>query len=78
VIVSEYELAKLLVGLEGVQPVDELLLQWFSLDDRLVAVAVVAAGGALVAADTGTRAACAVHARAAALAAQELAQQVLL
>jgi hypothetical protein len=74
----EHELAELLVGLEGVQPVNELLLQRFGLDDRLVAVAVMAAGGALVATDTGTRATGPMHPRAAALAAQELAQQVLL
>jgi hypothetical protein len=74
----EHELAELLVGLEGVQPVNELLLQRFGLDDRLLAVAVVAAGGALVAADTGAGAAGAVHPCAAALAAEELAQQVLL
>jgi hypothetical protein len=70
----EDELAEFSVGLEGVQPVDELLLQWLGLDDRLLAVAVVAAGRALVAADSGARAASAVHTGAATLAAQELSQ----
>jgi hypothetical protein len=64
--------------LEGVQPGDELLLQRLSLDHSLLTVAVVAAGGALVAADAGARAAGAVHACAATLTVEELAQQVLL
>lgn len=47
----EDDVAELGVGLEGVQPVDELLLQGLGLDHRLLAIAVVATGGALVAAD---------------------------
>jgi hypothetical protein len=39
----EHELTELGVGLEGVQPGDELLLQGLGLDHRLLAVAVVAA-----------------------------------
>ncbi|HST55240.1 MAG TPA: hypothetical protein VLJ42_05000 [Solirubrobacteraceae bacterium] len=49
----EHELAQLCVGLEGVQPVDELVFQGLGFDHRLLAGAVVAAGGALVAADAG-------------------------
>ncbi|HEY7962469.1 MAG TPA: hypothetical protein VID29_11155 [Solirubrobacteraceae bacterium] len=72
------EPAQLGVGLECGEPRDELTLDWFGFDDRLLAVAVVAAGGALVAADACARAAGAVHTCAAPLAVQELAEQVLL
>jgi hypothetical protein len=68
----EHEVAELGVGMKGVQPGDELLLQGLGLDHRLLAVAVVATGGALVAADARARAAGAVHARATALAARRL------
>ena len=74
----EHEPAKLGVGLEGVQPVDQLLLQRLRGEHRLLAGAVVAAGGALVAAHPLPAAAAAVHPRAAVLAVDELAQQVLL
>jgi hypothetical protein len=47
----EDEVAELCVGLERVKPCDELVLQRLGLDDRLGAVAVLAPGGALVAAD---------------------------
>jgi hypothetical protein len=49
----EHEVAELPVGLEGVKPRHELVLQWLGPDDRLCAVAVMASGRALVAADTG-------------------------
>ncbi len=49
----EDEIAQLGVRLEGVKPRDELVLKRLGLDDRLGAVAVVAAGRALVAADAG-------------------------
>jgi hypothetical protein len=47
------KVAQLGVGLEGVKPGDDLVLQRLGLDDGLVAVAVVASGGALLAADAG-------------------------
>ncbi|HEY7953462.1 MAG TPA: hypothetical protein VID70_10805 [Solirubrobacteraceae bacterium] len=72
------ELAQFGVGLERGEPCDELLLQGLGLDDGLLAVALVATGGALVAADAGARSAGAVHPGAAALAVQELPEEVLL
>ena len=74
----EHELTQRVVGLEVVQPVDQLLLQRLRWGHLLLAVAVVAAGRALVATHPLPSGAAAVHAGAAALAVDELAQQVLL
>ncbi len=74
----QHELPQRVVGLEVVQPVDQLLLQGLGRGHLLLAVAVVAAGRALVATHPLPSGAAAVHPRAAALAVYELAQQVLL
>ncbi|HTD09525.1 MAG TPA: hypothetical protein VK680_11595 [Solirubrobacteraceae bacterium] len=74
----EHELAQRVVGLEVVQPVDQLLLKRNRGDGSLLAGAVVAAGGALVATHRVPARAAAVHPSAAALAAEQLSQQVLL
>ncbi|HTA96429.1 MAG TPA: hypothetical protein VK730_02155 [Solirubrobacteraceae bacterium] len=74
----KHQLAQLLVRLEGMHPVHELCLQGVRLDHRLFAVAVIAAGRTLVATDTCTRSAGAVHPCAALIAAQELAQEIAL
>jgi hypothetical protein len=75
---GEYELAQRMVGLEVVQPVDQLLLQWLGGGHLLLAVAVVASCRALVAAHRFPAGAAAMHAGAATLAVDELAQQVLI
>src|SRR5271154_5073818 len=66
-----------MVGLEVVEPVDQLLLKRLCGCHLLLAVAVVAAGRALVATHPLPSGAAAVHAGAAALAVDELAQQIL-
>ncbi|HEX7290955.1 MAG TPA: hypothetical protein VF250_07495 [Conexibacter sp.] len=70
--------AQLAVRVEAPQPLDDLLLQRLGLHDRLRAVAAATAGAAAIAAALGARPARALHAGAAALAVEELAQQVLL
>nr|WP_245904905.1 hypothetical protein [Gaiella occulta] len=75
---GEYVRSQLRVRLEVAHPVDELIFERFCFDDWLVAVGRVAAGRADVAADAGARAARPVHPRAAPLAVEELAQQVVL
>jgi hypothetical protein len=74
----EHELTQRVVGLEVVQPAGQLLLKRLCWRHLLLAVAVVAAGRALIATHPLPPGAAAVHAGAAALAVDELAQQVLL
>lgn len=74
----EHAAADLLVGLEVAQPFDELALERFGAGDRLTAAFRVATGRAEVAANAGAGAASAVHAGAAALAVEELAEEVVI
>ncbi|MGA8365527.1 MAG: hypothetical protein WB709_13565 [Solirubrobacteraceae bacterium] len=74
----EQEVEKFSVGLKAAYPVHQLRLQPARLDDRLTAGVSVAAGRVHVAAHARPRAGRAVHPRAAALAVEQLAQQVLI
>ncbi|HXE44502.1 MAG TPA: hypothetical protein VN635_04830 [Conexibacter sp.] len=73
----EHALAEIVIGLEGAQPVYELRLQRLGLHDWLAARVAVATCRADVAPHRRPGAARAVHPRAAALAVEELAQQVV-
>ena len=74
----EKEVEQRLIGAEVANPVDELLLEGLSLDDRLPAGIAIAPRRAHVAAHRRARVVSAAHAGAAALAAQRLGQQVLI